>query len=266
VGIPALAAAAGLAWSTGGSAVTSCPGTLTFNCSGTILGDGPADVTIDFSIDNTNGELTITLTYNDIGGLAGLEQILAGVIFEAVGTGVSFAGTGTVTAEAFVGPEAGQASSDLGLDVSGHWGFKTVDLSAYSLSATSQVLSSVGDVFGGPGGFAPFFPPGGPTVGSMDIIDATVQSSVESMPPDGASFGIVDDTTCNPTCLNGFASMGAYIQNSAVAVLDYSGTIDSIENVVPIFGTEGMPIPEPAAGGLLTLGLLGLLWKARRAA
>ena len=92
------------------------------------------------------------------------------------------------------------------------------------------------------------------------------------------SFTIVDDATCTgppgtPICGRlggGFQDTQnrAWIQNQATATVDYDGSggaLTSVDNVNPIFGTDGRTlVPEPGTATLLGLGLLGLGVAGRR--
>jgi hypothetical protein len=52
-----------------------------------------------------------------------------------------------------------------------------------------------------------------------------------------------------------------WVQNEILATLRYDGSaspLTGIDDVAPIFGTEGRPLPEPGTGLLLGLALLTL--------
>jgi len=256
----------------------------TFNFSGLPIlgGDNPSflpDVTAEFTFDETcktsSCNLTITLTYNDSGGLSTIGEALAGVSFDAFSnaTQIDLAvilSSSTVSAQSLVGAGSADALSDFGaasnsnVDVSGHWGFISGHVSTDSLG--SNLFSSVGDAF-----------PEIDVLGMADLFSGTI-SSVELNPPDGTSFSIVDDNTCTgppgtPTCsplTGGFQDSNnwAWIQNQATGTLVYDGTtnkLTSVGNVDPLFGTEGRPlVPEPGTAVLLGLGFLGLGLMGRR--
>jgi hypothetical protein len=253
---------------------------LTFGFSGQPIagGDNPGflpDVTIGFTFDDTcmtdSCLLTITLTYNDSGGLPSIGESLSGVAFDAFSNGspidlAVILSSSTVAADRLVGAGSDEALSDFGagsnsdVDVSGHWGF--VSGFASSGSIGSNVFSSVGDVF-----------PDTDVVGDADLFDGIV-SSVEPNPPNGTAFSIVDDNTCtgppgSPTCGGlggGFQDSGdrAWIQNEATGTLVYDGTtnkLTGVGNVRPLFGTEGrILVPEPSTAPLAALGLVGLAY------
>ncbi len=243
----------------------------TFDFSGQAIlgGDNPSyqpDVTAKFTFDETcmtsSCNLTITLTYNDSGGLSTIGETLAAVSFDAFSNASQIElslslSSSTVNAESLVGAGSADALSDFGaasnsnVDVSGHWAFVSGFVSSGSLG--SNVFSSVGDAF-----------PDTDVVGMADVFSGTI-SSIELNPPDGTSFSIVDDNTCTgppgtPTCSpltgGGFqdSKNAAWIQNEATGTLVYDGStnkLTSVGNVDPLFGTEGRPlglIPEPSAG------------------
>jgi hypothetical protein len=280
----------GLAILTGGALAVAAPeagaapvtvGPLNF--SGPINGEDPgftADVDVEFSFDDacvsSSCTLQITLTYNSSGGLSAIGQTLSGVVFDAEDQNAALfdldvvLSTSTVTAQSLVGAGSDDALADFGnppnsnVDVSGHWGFRSGYASSNVPPLGSNVLSSVGDLA-----------PDTDVLGNGDLFSGTI-SDVEPNPPDGTSFSIVDpDTTCtgppgSATCgsLTGGFQDGqnrAWIKSSAVAMLVYDGTthqLTDIQNVTPIFGTEGNHIvPEP--GALAFLGLLGLALRQR---
>ena len=249
----------------------------TFNFSGLPIegGDDPgyfSDVTIEFTYDDTcmtsSCTLTIELTYNgsNQANLGAIGHTLASVAFDAFSDSTQIdldvsLGTSTVAAEAIVG--AGSDDIVSGLDVTRHWGFVSGFSSSHAPPLGTNLFSSVGDAF-----------PDTDVLGNADLFTSgTLNSAVENNPPDGTSFSIVDDNTCSAgTCgslTGGFqdSQNRAWIQNTATGTLKYDGTtnkLTSIDNVDPIFGTEGRPIPEPGTLGLMGLGLLGLWSMARR--
>ncbi|MGI9627035.1 MAG: hypothetical protein ACR2QM_09380 [Longimicrobiales bacterium] len=257
---------------------------LTFDFSGQPIlgGDNPSfqpDVTAEFMFDETcmtaSCILTITLTYNDSGGLSTIGESLSGVVFDAFSNGspidlAVILSSSAVDADSLVGAGSDDALSDFGagsnnnVDVSGHWGFVSGHASSGSLG--SNVFSSVGDVFPDTG-----------ALGAADVFSGIV-SSVEFNPPDGTPFSIVDDNTCTgppgmPTCsglTGGFQDSNnrAWIQNEVTGTLVYDGTtnkLTGVGNVDPLFGTEGrILVPEPATAPLAGLGVLGLGYFAER--
>ncbi len=232
------------------------------------------DVTVEFTFDETcmtsSCQLTVKLTYNDSGGLSTIGQTLSGVVFDAFDENAAgfdldvTLSNSTAVASSLVGAGSDDAYSDFGVsdgavDVSGHWGFVSGYASTHVPPLGSNVLSSVGDVLPDMG-----------VLGNMDLFDGII-SGVEPSPPDGTSFSIVDPNTCtgppgSPTCgslAEGFqdSQNRAWVQNMLTATLEYDGSthkLTDIDNVDPIFGTEGRPIPEPSVVALLLLGVTGL--------
>jgi hypothetical protein len=232
---------------------------LIFNFASPIPGESVTpDTTLTFEFDEMctmDCELTVTLSYNDSGGLTAIGQTLSGVVFDAVGMITFQINTEhSVIAEMLVGAGSAQALTDFGgvansdVDVSGHWAFGTVTVP----DGGNYALSSVGDIFNG-----------ADTLGNADLLTGTIATNVEANPPDGTSFSIVDPNTCQPgTCdgLSGGFQDGqgrAWIQSSVTATLVYDGELLGIDNATPIFGTTGTPpIPEPSSYIVFALGTI----------
>ena len=116
----------------------------------------------------------------------------------------------------------------------------------------THALSSVGDLFNGLA-----------TMGVIQLFPGTT-STVEPVPPDGSRFGIIDADSSSG---GGGWPVGslAYVQDEIVATLLYEGTLTGLENVEPLYGTDGNPlVPEPSTALLLGAGLLGLAVFGRR--
>lgn len=250
---------------------------VSFDFSGFTLPDDDTgfepDVTATFTFDPTcsmNCTLRIDLTYNESGSMTGNPQVLVGVTFDPVGSitvDPVNSGSHTVLAPTLVGEDATTAISELGnttIDgvsgeiVSGHWGFRddlengldpSVPVAFDDLG--NYVLSSVGDVS--------FNGVMSDVVGMEHLLNGTI-SSVEPNPPNGIPFGVVDPDTTN---LDGTEDT-ALAQSSTTAFLIYDGSLDDIENVLPLFGTDGVAIPEPGTALLFGFGLAGIGLVGRR--
>jgi hypothetical protein len=237
--------------------------------SGEILGgDNPlytVNSSANFSWDDAcNGTdpafctLTITLSADpSLDGAAPSQgEVLGALVFDVLG-GADFRDGppgntpfgGTVTASALEGADAATALGEIGLDVSRHWGLNPA---ISVLGHGSHALSSVGDLFNGAA-----------TVGSGQTFAGPL-SSVEPTPPNGAAFGIIDSGSSSGG--SGWGSVGtqAFVQDEIVAQLFYIGSLSGVENVEPLYGTMGLPIPEPGTALLIGLGLIGLASNKRR--
>jgi hypothetical protein len=236
---------------------------LTFPFSGFTLPEDDSgfepDVAVAFTFEalcSVDCVLEVELRYNDVGGLSSPAHVLAGATWDTVGAIAVDPSQSSVVA-VLVGPDAAQANADLpdllfGQDISGHIAFRS-DLSSADPNFAGLgafALSAAGDVtYGG-------FKLG--AMGMSDLLPGTI-SGTELAPPDGVGFGVVDASTPN---LNG---ADVFSQTRYVAFLKYSGTLTGIENVRPLFGSNGVVIPEPGTGVLLVLGLGGLAALRRRA-
>lgn len=213
--------------------------------------------------------LRIDLDYNDSNGGAGLisnAQGLTGVVWDMTGGATLLDNLLQIGAEVvsptLVGAQSATANADLaditvdgvsGQQTTAHWGVRN-DLSTLSGTIGTNILSSVGDVTVGNAVGVDF-------MGVDHLLPGGTVSSVESNPPNGIPFAIVDPFT---TVLVGEAGDVALAQSSTAAFLLYDGALTDIENVQPMFGTDGVVIPEPGTAMLLGAGLLGLAGFRRR--
>jgi hypothetical protein len=238
--------------------------------SGMIVGGDNPGYTVKSSVnfswdDACNGAgpafctLTITLTAETTASGAAPSQgeVLTALVFSVLG-GADFRDGppgnvpwgGSVLASALEGSGAATAFGEIGLDVSAHWGLNPAIVAP---GHGTHALSSVGDLFNGVA-----------TLGSGQLFPGTM-SSVETDPPDGSRFGIIDANSSSGG--GGWpapAGSLAYVQDEIVATLLYEGTLTGVEDVEPLYGTMGLPIPEPSTALLVASGLLGLVLSGRK--
>ena len=282
-----LIALLGLGLASGASA-----GGITYNFGGPIFGGDAQGATAYGSVifawdENCTGtvgsfcQLDVTLTYADTSGPTQNQgSVLAGVIFEPVGVGVDFRDGppgndnfgGAVGAVAMGGDDAaGETFATIDLfgttysDISGHWGLNpaipaVLNLVGSTLSDNygTHLLSSVGSFLEGEVN---------PNVGlaSAQIFGGTQYLNLEGLPPNGSSFGIISGNLATGQFDSGFGSdTRVFAVGSIRASINYLGTLTNISDADPVFGTKGLPIPEPGTAALLGFGLLGLLGAGRR--
>ncbi len=255
----------GLLWAEPTLAV---PVSVDFAFAGQIVGgDNPGYVvesSANFSWDNAClgtdpafCELTITLRAETTtsGAAPSQGELLTALVFDVLG-GADFRDGppgnvpwgGSVLASALEGSGAATAFGEIGLDVSAHWGLNPAIAVA---GKGTHALSSVGDLFNGAA-----------TMGSMQLFPGTM-SSIEPAPPNGSRFGIIDSASSSGG--SGWpAGSLAYVQDEIVATLLYTGTLSDVESVEPLYGTMGLPIPEPGTALLVVSGFLALAWSGRR--
>jgi len=264
-------------FSSAASALAMSP---TFNFNGFIVPDDDSgimpDVSATFSWDdscNSGCTLQLDLTYNDSNSGAGLTStahVFAGVTWDTSSAIIVDAALSTVLAPTLVGSQSGTALTDLpgpttigsvtGAEVTPHWAFRD-DLFFDALDGLDAVpiewdalgdyvFSSVGDVT-----FA------GITSDQtgIDHLLPGFPSSVEN-PTNGAPFAVVDPFTTSVVGTNGDV---VFAQTTTSAFFNYDGTLSGIENVTPLFGTDGVAVPEPSTALLLVQGLVLLAFTRR---
>ena len=256
----------GLLWASPSAAT---PQSVDFSFSDEILGgDNPGYVvnsSVNFSWDDACSgtdpsfcELKITLTAETTtsGAAPSQGEVLSALVFDVLG-GADFRDGppgnvpwgGSVLASALEGSGAATAFGEIGLDISAHWGLNPAIVVA---GHGTHALSSIGDLFGGLA-----------TMGTIQLFPGT-SSSVEPSPPNGSRFGIIDADSSSGGAGWPAGSL-AYVLDTIVATLYYEGSLSGIDNVEPLYGTDGFQlVPEPSTALLLGAGLLGLAVAGRR--
>jgi hypothetical protein len=249
------------------SPAAATPQSVDFAFSSEILGgDNPGYVvnsSANFSwndacvgTDPTFCELTITLRAETTASGAAPSQgeVLTALVFDVLG-GADFRDGppgngpfgGTVIASALEGSGALTAFGEIGLDISAHWGLN----SAIAVDGHgSHLLSSVGDAFNGAA-----------TMGSSHLFPGTL-SSIEPSPPNGSNFGILDANSSSGGAGWPVGSL-AFVQDEIVATLLYTGSLSGVDEVETLYGTMGLPVPEPGTASLVAMGLFALAGRRR---
>ncbi len=235
-----------------GIAAPAWASTFTFD-SLPIVGEDPSflpDVTVEFEIIEPESVLQITLTNNSSAEFA-IGQALSGVYWDITTASVLTVDTALIGAGSALVGFAATGDTDL----SSEWAFKD-DVSAGTLGTFG--ISSVGDVLFGTD-----------TFGSADRFDP----DGNLFPPPSGSLNGIEGSIVGPNItdfsVDGFDSQGPVVQNQMVFRLLISGqalTMDDIENVAVLFGTDGAPlIPEPTSAVLFLVGALAVGKATRRA-
>jgi hypothetical protein len=230
----------------------------------TIVGNEDQDfepeVTAEFTVDG--GELGVVLKYTGWkGDFDDQSLVLTGLLFDLVGFGGTLTATSAKidTDSTLVG--VGSDTWPGGDDLSGQWAFKTGISTSLPIlgSGLSYGVGTVGDIVYGED-----------TFGRKDIIDSL--STFQNPAPAGTDFGVVPmafGITLNPDGPDnpdGFAKQGPYVADAMKFTFSYNGTLseDMIVDALPLFGSDGAPVPEPSTMLLIGTGLIGLAGFRRR--
>jgi hypothetical protein len=268
--LPVLLASAVFGFGSPASAIS----TTSFSFGGFLLPDDDSgiqpSVSATFTWDETcvlaTCELRIDMDYLESNGGAPLTsnaQGYTGVTWDMTGGAVLLDNLVQTSAEVIsptlVGVDAAATISELtditlngvsGEQVTHHWGVNTGLSGLNDPSVGDNVLSSVGDVTLMGVTSLDF-------MGFDQLLPNGIIASTEANPPNGIPFAIVDPATTKLTPLG----EDVLAQSTTTAFLSYSGTggnLTTIDNVLPLFGTTGVAVPEPGTALLMGLGLIGL--------
>jgi hypothetical protein len=240
------------------STFTLQAGSVEFTWAGSTIEGGDPGFTPSGSalFDISGSTLTVTLTNTTTQTLTSLGQVLTILTWDITDGGVMLVPVTAIIPVIPVGSSLMGAGATGDTDLSGEWGFKD-DLAAGSTwdgPIGSFGISAVGDVNFGVDTFGKgdVFPNGtnlfGPSSGSLGGID-------------GGIVGPNVDFTSG-----GFVNQGPVVQNQIVFEFDITGgtlSYDEITNVRPLFGSDGVSLPEPSTLFLLLSGT-GILAGAAR--
>jgi hypothetical protein len=217
----------------------------------------------------TDNMLTLTLRYTGANlQITGNNQVMTGLIWDI---GDDFSGSLNPQTAMIAGGSSligAHAPDFVGVtDLSGAWAFKdnievtAIDLGSYGVGAVGDIFFGTEDSFG-----------------RWDLFDP--DNRIGSA-PNGINFGLVPVMSGDPPVLfeldslrpnqssnpDGFKNQGPVVQNTMIFTWLIEGdtlTQDQIENVRPLFGSEGVPIAEPTTMLLLGTGLVCLAGFGRK--
>ncbi len=224
-----------------------------------IDGENPGFLPSGSAVFDISGSLlTVTLTNTSPTAMGGLGEVLTGLTWDISDAGVSLA-----TLTAVIGPGSSLVGNGAtgDTDLSSEWAFRD-DLD-HGESATGVPLGSYGASSVGDLNFQEAW-------GPRDRFDTTTNLFGPAS-PNGTQAGIVGPQDGANLFDPPFGNKGPWVQNQMVLTFEITGDLEDgdIENIQPIFGTDGATIiPEPAT--VIIWSLLGMLgfsvgwWRRRR--